>query len=337
MNIRDIARLANVTPGTVSKVLNNYPDISESTKQHILKIIEDNQYDPKANVRSSKTNPESNRIGLVIEGVYNGLYSIMNQMLSTRIHNAGYTIISFHDNFYVQDKTEKFSELKAKMERDKLCALIYIGGNFEQVTQEDFDSLPCPTIFVNTFLPFHAENTNHSSVQVSHFETAYAQMRYLIEKGHRNICTVISSTIDNSVYALRVNGYKAALSRDKLEHNFDHFLESDYLVEKAHKALLTHLKMHPEISAVCSEADVMVPGILRAIHDIGKIPGKDIDVISFDGLEDLGYYVPSVTTFAQPLPDMVNHIDNLLFGLINKESKHQNIIFRPTFLKRESC
>ncbi len=337
MNIRDIARLANVTPGTVSKVLNDYPDISEATKQHVLRIIEENQYDPKANARSSKSAPESNRIGLVVEGVYNELYNILVQMLSIKIHNAGYTIISFHDNFYVQNKPEKFLELKAKAERDKLCALVYIGGNFQDVTQKEFDTLPCPTIFVNTVLPFHVENTNHSSVQVSHFETAYAQMRYLIEKGHREICTVISSSVDNSVYALRLDGYKAALSRDRLEHNFAHILESDYLNDKAYKTLFSYLEAHPEITAVCSVADVMVPGILRAIHDLGKTPGKEIDVISFDGLESLAYNIPSVTTFVQPKLEMVNYIDSLLFGLINKERGHQNITFRPQFAKRESC
>lgn len=336
MNIRDIARLADVTPGTVSKVLNNYPDISEATKQHVLKIIEENQYDPKANSRSSKVNPENNRIGLVVEGVYNELYSIMTQMLSIRIHNAGYTIISFHDNFYVQDKVEKFSDLRAKAERDKLCALIYIGGNFENVSQADFDALPCPTIFVNAALPFHVQNTCHSCVQVSHFETAYAQMKYLIDKGHRNICTVISSNVDNSVYALRVNGYHAALSRARLEHNLQHFLESDYLTEKAYSVLLTHLQQHPEITAVCCVADVIVPGILRAIHDAGKVPGKDIEVISFDGLDATGFAIPSVTTFAQPMADMVNFIDNLLFKLISKECKHQNMTFSPRFMKRES-
>ena len=337
MNIRDIARLADVTPGTVSKVLNNYPDISEATKQHVLRIIAENQYDPKAKSRAPKSNSENNRVGLVVEGVYNGLYSILNQTLATRLHNAGYTIISFHDNFYIQDKVEKFSELRAKAERDKLCALIYIGGNFENVPQADFDALPCPTIFVNTALPFHVQNTRHSSVQVSHFETAYSQMRYLIDKGHQNICTVISSHVDNSVYALRVNGYHAALSRAGLEHNVQHILESDYRNEKAYAALLAHLRQHPEITAVCSEADVIVPGILRAIHDAGKVPGKDVELISFDGLDSTGYCIPSVTTFAQPVPDMVNFIDSLLFKLISKECKHQNMTFSPQFLKRESC
>ena len=47
MNIRDIARLAEVTPGTVSKVLNNYPDIGEATRQHVLKIIEENHFEPR--------------------------------------------------------------------------------------------------------------------------------------------------------------------------------------------------------------------------------------------------------------------------------------------------
>ena len=110
MNIRDIARLADVTPGTVSKVLNNYPDISEATRQHVMRIIEEHQYDPKANARNTKTVQEWNRIGLVVEGVDNGLYTLMNHMLSIRIHNAGYTIISFHDNYYVQNTVEKFSE-----------------------------------------------------------------------------------------------------------------------------------------------------------------------------------------------------------------------------------
>lgn len=337
MNIRDIARIAGVTPGTVSKVLNNYTDISESTRQHVLSVIQEHQYDPKANTRLSKTAPSSNRIGLVIEGVYNALYSILGQMLSIQIHNAGYAITSFHDNYYVQDKTEKFRELCAQMVRDNVCALIYIGGNFSEVPQDELNALPFPTIFLNTVLPSRTGTLRYSSIQVSHFETAYTQMRYLIDKGHRHICTVISSPEDNSVYAQRVSGYQAALSMAHLEYNSVHFLRSDYRAQRAYNALMHYLPQHPEITAVCCMADVIVPGILRAIHDLGKVPGKDIDLISFDGLEDTAFCIPSVTTFAQPAEDMVHHIDNLLFGLINKERQHQDITFRPVFQKRESC
>lgn len=337
MNIRDIARIAGVTPGTVSKVLNNYPDISEATRQHVLSVIDEHQYDPKANSRASKNAASSNQIGLVVEGVYNGLYTTLSQMLSIQIHNAGYTIVSFHDNYYMQDKSEKLAELRSQMEGNNVCALVYIGGNFASVPQEDLNALPFPTIFLNTVLPRRTGKLYYSSLQVNHFETAYSQMQYLIRKGHRDICTLISSREDNSVYSQRVMGYHAALSLDHLEHNSSHFLRTDYRPEKAYAALMDYLPRHPEITAVCSVADVLVPGILRALHDLRSQTGRQLEVISFDGLSDMEFCIPSVTTFAQPINDMVHHVDDLLFALISKERPHQDITFQPIFQKRESC
>lgn len=337
MNIRDIARIANVTPGTVSKVLNNYPEISEATRQHVLEVISANQYDPTANLRYAKSQPGSIRVGIVVEGVYNHLYAVMEDMLSRRIHNAGHPILSFHDNFYSQDKEEKFQELAAYISAQKLAALIYIGGNFEQLDGEKLGSLGCPAIFVNTVLPLPGESAQYSSVQVNHYDAAYAQMCRLIRQGHRNICTVISSAIDNSVYGIRAEAYKDALRKHGLESGPEVFLQSDYVNSKAHRALTEYLRVHPDTTAVCCMADIIVPAALRAIHDAGKIAGKDIAVISFDGSGVLGYCVPSVTTFEQPKDDMVDFICDLLFGLIGGKRTHQHIIFQAKFIKGESC
>ena len=336
MNIREIARLADVTPGTVSKVLNNYPDIGEATRQRVLKIIEENQYDPKSNQRA-KSGTETIRVALVTEGVYLHIHSIYEDSLSIRLHNAGYSIVSFHDNYFAQDKTEKLLELIANAERDKVSGIIYIGGNFDRVDSAEFSKLPCPTVFINTVLPFHTDEAPYSSVTVSHMETAFDQMRCLIEKGHRDIATVISSWIDNSVYGLRANGYMAALRQSGLEHNIENFIESDYQSDKAYCNLLSFLNEHPEITAVCCQSDSVVQGVIRAIHDAGRIPGKDVDVISFDGLRTCEYMIPSITTFAQPAHDIVKCAFELLVGLINKDETHRHVTFRPSFRKRESC
>ena len=122
MNIRDIARIANVTPGTVSKVLNNYPDISEATRQKVLAVIEENQYSPVTGSRNNpsySTNKKLN-IGLIIESVYNHLYIEMEDIISIRFHNAGYTILSFHDNYFSQDKSEKFLTFRKAENRTKV-------------------------------------------------------------------------------------------------------------------------------------------------------------------------------------------------------------------------
>lgn len=337
MNIRDIARIAKVTPGTVSKVLNNYPEISESTRQHVLQVIEANQYDPTANLRTGKTSPANTRVGIFLESVFNPFYSYMEHMLSRYAYNAGYTIFAFHDNFYRQDKWEKFQELAAYASANKLTVFVYIGGNFGSLSAEQMDTLGCPAIFVNTVLPLPAENARYSSVQVNHYDAAVAQMSYLIRQGHKEICTVISSSIDNSVYGIRAEAYRDVLRKNKLEECLNGFLQSDYDGNKAYQAMSAYLTDHPDTTAVCSVTDYIVPGILRAIHDAGRIPGKDVAVISFDGTGELEHCIPSVTTFQQPQEDMVEFTSDLLCDLISGKRKHQHVIFQAKFIKGESC
>lgn len=337
MNIRDIARLAKVTPGTVSKVLNNYPEISEATRQHVLQVIEANQYDPSANLRSGKSSPAGIRVGLFLESVFNPLYSYMEHTISRHVYNAGYTIFAFHDNYYQQDKWEKYQELAAYASSNKLAALVYIGGNFGALSAEQMDVLGCPAVFINTVLPLPAESARYSSVQANHYDAAFAQMSYLIRQGHRRICTVISSGIDNSVYGVRAEAYRAALRQNGLEGAAEAFLDSHYDAKKAYQAVSEYLEAHPDTTAVCSVTDFVVSGILRAIHDAGKAPGKDVAVISFDGSGGLEHYIPSVTTFEQPRTDMVEFAADLLFDLINGKRKHQHVIFQAKFVKGESC
>lgn len=337
MNIRDIARLANVTPGTVSKVLNNYPDISSSTRQLVLKIIEENQYKPNSYTRQPKGLSSKPSIGLIIESVDNSLYNKLEEILSIRFHNGDYTIMSYHDNYFSQDKLEKFEELINYTNSNNLNGIIYIGGNFEQISQNQFIKLTCPIVFVNTVLPNNLEEMNYSSIQVNHYETAYNQMSYLINKGHKNICTLISSKVDNSVYGIRVKGYVNALNDNHLEHNLSYIVEGEYNYKNSYDGLLNFLKTHPDITAICCVADVVCSSAIRAIHDIGKVPGKDIEIISFDGLEIINYLVPSITTFVQPINDLAICIYDLIIGLINHERSPQSITFQSKLVTNESC
>ncbi len=337
MNIRDIARLANVTPGTVSKVLNHYPDISEHTRQHVMKIIQENQYTPSNNARSLKLSSKIPQICIGMESVYNWVYQNMAERLSIRLHNADHTILFFNDNYYAQSKTEKFQELLVYIDKHNITGMVYFGCNFSEIPAQYFQSLPCPVIFVNTVLPNCLDTGTYSSVQVNHYETAWKQMEYLIEKGHKDICMLISSRIDTSIYQVRWQAYEDVLKKHSLEHCLSHVVESDYRCHRAHRNLTGYLTDHPEITAICSSADIMAPGALRAIHDIGKAPGRDIALISFDGIESMSYCVPSIATFEQPQPEMVNYIYDLLLGLMENKRQHQHITFHARFMENESC
>ena len=261
----------------------------------------------------------------------------MARALSIRFHNADYTITTFNDNYYTQDKTEKFQELLAYIDKHELIGMVYFGGEFKSVPSKYFQSLPCPVIFVNTVLPDQISTETYSSVQVDHYGTAAKQMEYLISRGHRNICMLISSKVDTSVYGLRWNAYQDVLKLRSLEHNLSHVIESHYICSYAYPPLSQYLKAHPETTAICSAADIATSAAIKAIHNVGKIPGRDIAIISFDGMDTLQYLVPSITTFEQPWAEMTNYIYDLLIGLIEEKRQHLHITFQAKFQENESC
>lgn len=137
-----------------------------------------------------------------------------------------------------------------------------------------------------------------------------------------------------SVYRLRWQAYEDALSSHGL--STEYLAESGYQCERAYRELTEVLTMHPEITAICSISDIVTPAAIRAIHDLGKIPGKDVHIISFDGMPSMHYCIPSISTFIQPRDEMAGYIYDLLLGLISDERQHQHITFQTRFSPGES-
>ena len=117
----------------------------------------------------------------------------------------------------------------------------------------------------------------------------------------------------------------------------NNIIESDYTCQRAYQELSGYLTLHPDTTAICCAADIMAVAAIRAIHDLGKTPGRDIAIISFDGMDALQYSIPSITTFEQPREEMMGYVYDLLLGLISGERQHQQITFQSRLIRGESC
>ena len=95
INIKDIAKIAGVGVSTVSRVINNHPDVKEQTRERVLDIIRENNYIPNNSARNLKKN-NTNNIGVLIKGVFNPFFSEMLDSISKRISKAGYSMILEH-------------------------------------------------------------------------------------------------------------------------------------------------------------------------------------------------------------------------------------------------
>lgn len=333
MNIRDIARLSGVGVSTVSRVLNNHSDVKESTREKVLKIIEESNYIPNNSARILKQN-NTNNIGVLVMGVYNPLFSEMTNIIGNIINKSKYTMI-FEQNNYTKD--DDFDILQALIKEKRLQGVICLGGNFKSGRRMSLKSLDVPIVLTSVNTVLEEEKDGYSSVGVDNIESAYKATKYLIDLGHRDIALVISDKDDLGISFSRLQGYKKALLEVNIEFNKNNVLEGKYDSEKAYECMIKYLEGNNKVTAVFAISDFMAIGIAKAIVDKGLKIGGDISLIGFDGMDVSKFYNPGITTISQPKREIAEKSAEVLINLINGISTNKHLTLKTKLIKRESC
>mgnify|MGYP003205284544 CR=1 FL=1 len=212
MTIKDIAKLCNVSVSTVSRVLNDRPDVSEDVRRKVLSAIKDSNYIPNNSARDL-VRTKSDAIGLVVRGVSNPFYTDIIRAIESTITQAGFTMV-------MQQIASCDDEIKcgAVMEREKrLRGIIFLGGQFDY-TAADLALLNVPFVCCSYSNRYGTlTEGEYSSVSIADEETAKEAVRELYRHGHRRIAALISRPDDQSISQLRYEGYVSALEELGLE------------------------------------------------------------------------------------------------------------------------
>lgn len=290
VTIRDIARLSGCGVSTVSRALNDHPDVSQKTKLHIKSIVEQYGFVPNNNAKNLKQQA-TNVIGIVVKGTANMLFSHMIEEMSRRIKLEGYTGVTI----YLDEESSNEVEQAARFCRErKPLGLLFLGGNIQNF-KKGFGAISVPAVLISTpaaLLQFQ----NLSSVATDDRAAAACAVDYLFSKGHTNIGVLGK----DSESLLRFEGCKdsfRAHGRESLPECC--FEEARFSYESAYRAMGRLYKKNPSLTAVFAMSDVMAIGALRALSDLSlSVPG-DVSVMGFDGTEIADYYTPRITSIAQ--------------------------------------
>ena len=327
MTIKDIARLSGVSITTVSRVLNNRPDVSAESRRKVEAVIESTNYIPNNSARDL-VRTGSNNIGLVVRGVSNPFYIDIVRAIERAVTEAGYTLVMQQ----IDSGKDEVSH-GAIMQREKrLRGIIFLGGQFDYIP-EKVASITVPFVccsYANHYgtLP----KGSYSSVSIADEATAYEAVRYLIEKGHQRIAALITTTDDRSISQLRYEGYVKALRDHGLESGGVICTES-YDIRGAYEAVERTLQNgHGDFTALFAISDNMAIGAMRALRDAGRTVPQDCSVIAIDGLELSAYIEPPLTTLCQPMEQMGRESVKQLLALMNGEGAHMQHIL-PTELR----
>ncbi|MDK0736326.1 LacI family DNA-binding transcriptional regulator [Clostridium perfringens] len=333
MNIRDIARLAGVGVSTVSRVINDHPDVKDETREKILKIIKESNYIPNNSARILKKN-NTNNIGVLVKGVFNPFFAEMINIIGNRINEAGYTMILQQNDYATEDDVDN---LIAFVKEKRLQGIICLGGNFLNINDESFQFLDIPVVLTSVNTLSKESKSKFSSIGIDNVLAAKASIQYIIDKGHRNIGILLGEKNDVGISGLRLEGYRKALEENNIPYSEENVFIGDYDYSGAYRVTKEIINNRKDITAIFSISDIMAVGAAKSVIDQGLQVGEDISIMGFDGMDISKYYNPGITTVKQPKKNMANNSIDLLLALLAKKEDHKHIIFETKIIERESC
>ncbi len=315
MTIKDIAKACNVSVSTVSRVLNDHPDVSQSVRDRVRSTVERLGYIPNNSARDL-VRTSSDAIGVVVRGQDNLFFSEMVKIISREIERRGYTMVL---HFIGSDDDEVMAG--AILEREKkLRGIIFLGGRFDY-SRETLSPVGVPFVcctYTNCFGSL--DEKEYSSVSIDDYLTAYRAVKTLIDMGHRRIAVVAPATGDRSISELRYKGYRAALEENGLDFDPRLLVETEGCFEMpyAYRGTEKLIESGAEFTAVFALSDTTALAAMKALEDHGRRVPEDCSVIGIDGLMVSEYHTPTLTTMVQPVEEMSRHSVSILTDMIEQ-------------------
>ncbi|MFW6021949.1 MAG: LacI family DNA-binding transcriptional regulator [Halanaerobiaceae bacterium] len=325
--INDIARIADVSKATVSKVINNYPEVSQETRKKILKIMKENNYWPNATARSLSTN-KSDIIGIFDPSRLNNFFfREVFEGVEYVLGEEGYDIIYFTNKRW-GDTWVDFS-FTEKCRNRSVDGVLLMG--FGNINNNKFYSLlksNIPTVSVD----LDVVGKNASYVCSDNVSGAKTAVNYLYNLGHRKIGMVMGPGGLKPARD-RFLGFQAAINELNLKYNSDWVYSGEYIEETGYEYVDIILRKKDRPTAIFAE-DIFAIGIINALKENGyKVP-DDFSIIGFDNIELSKHY--NLTTIDQNQFGLGKVASQLLLKIIRKEN-FSPIISATKLVERGSC
>lgn len=325
VSIEEVARLANVSISTVSRVINKAPSVKEKNRKRVLDAVKQLKFQPSVFAQRLATG-KSNVVTLVIpryEGVFYSFYAL------ELIRGIGTLCDALKLDLLLH-----LTDTRTTLNLRGVGGIIFadIIGNRQQLEDALASGIPC--VVINNCV----EDLEVSCITVDNAGGAEAAINYLISLGHRKIAHITGDLVTQAA-AERLEGYKRALKKNNIALSPQYIFKTDYSRGQARVASENLIKMPEPATAVFVASDSMALEVMTVARELGKnIPG-DLSIVGFDD-NPSGLYGPvALTTVRQPLIKMAEESVKELNRLMGRKPNMQVKKIRlPTELViRESC
>ncbi|MGF2617425.1 catabolite control protein A [Rossellomorea vietnamensis] len=320
VTIYDVAREANVSMATVSRVVNGNPNVKPATRKKVVEVIDRLGYRPNA-VARGLASKKTTTVGVIIPDISNIFFAELARGIEDIATMYKYNIILSNSD----QNTEKELHLLNTMLGKQVDGIVFMGGNITEEHVKEFELSPVPIVLAGTV----EDSGKIPSVNIDYQEAAYDAVKELIAKGHKRVAYVSGPFHDKVNNEAKLPGYKKALEEAGIEFNEELVVEGDYTYDSGLEAWQKLRELTDKPTAVFVGNDEMALGVVHGAQDEGVNIPEEAEVISFDNTRLALMVRPQLTSIVQPLYDIGAVAMRLLTKYMNKEKVDENTVVLP--------
>ncbi|SEU07588.1 LacI family transcriptional regulator [Salinibacillus kushneri] len=327
VTIYDVAREANVSMATVSRVVNGNPNVKPATRNKVLNAIEQLGYRPNA-VARGLASKKTTTVGVIIPDIASIFFAELARGIEDIATMYKYNMILSNSD---QNKNKELHLINTMLGK-QVDGIIFMGGDITEDHIKEFQSAPVPVVLAATLDP----TNTIPSVNINYEQAAFEAVSKLIENGNDQI-GFVSGPLDTEMNNQKVDGYKRALREAGKEFEEELIFRGDYTYQSGHDGFSELVNHNKKPSAIFVASDEMALGVVHGAQDQGyKVP-DDIEIIGFDNTRLATMVRPTLSTVIQPMYDIGAVSMRLLTKFMNKEAvEDQNVILPHRLIERNS-
>ncbi len=330
MTIKDLAAKTGYAVATVSRVLNNHPNVSEKARTVIMEAVEESGFQLNANAKQLKQQ-HATSILVIVKGRANQMFSALVESIQRLVAGTQYPL---HLIYLDEDDNEVRRAIQLCREKKPL-GILFLGGNIRSF-QADFGKIDIPCVVVTNNMS-QLDFPNLSSVTVDDAAGSRCAVEALIAHGHEKIAVISGEREISDVGRFRYEGSMEALRAHQIP--IDDAMELSvfgFSYQCGYEAARTLVEQGKKFTALFAAADVMAIGAIRALHEKGLRVPEDVSVMGFDGLDTGSFLVPQLSTVAQPVSQIARRSVELLIAQIEGKCQGVHETLPVVLMERES-
>ncbi|MDL4839374.1 catabolite control protein A [Aquibacillus rhizosphaerae] len=327
ITIYDVAREANVSMATVSRVVNGNPNVKPATRKKVLHTIERLGYRPNA-VARGLASKKTTTVGVIIPDISSIFFSELARGIDDIATMYKYNIILSNSDQNIDKELKLINTMLEK----QVDGIVFMGGKISEEHVQQFKTSPVPVALAATIDPTESV----PSVNIDYEQASFEATQLLIENGTAHPAFV-SGTEETEVNNQKYKGFLRALDESKQQLNEELVIKGDYTYDSGIEAAEQLLAMEKKPTAIFVASDEMALGIIHGIQDKGLNVPEDIEVFGFDNTRLASMVRPTLSTIVQPMYDIGAVAMRLLTKYMNKEEvTEQNVILPHRIIERNS-